>query len=151
VTSLLATMGALGSPLGPHTESDLATYLYFGSTPITIMDESDHRISFNYLKKSATSLPMVIGAFGSPLVPHPESDLAIDLSYGSTPIANIDEFDRQISFNQLNKSVISLSPVIGASDSPLGLHPERDLAIDLHSGSTPIPIKDESNRRIRYR
>jgi hypothetical protein len=137
-------MGALGSPLGPHTESDLATYLYFGSTPIAIMDESDHRISFNYLKKSVTSLPMVIGAFGSPLVPHPESDLAIDLYSGSTPIANMDEFDRRISFNQL-------SPVIGASDSPLGLHPERDLAIDLHSGSTLIPIKDESNRRIRYR
>jgi hypothetical protein len=63
----------------------------------------------------------------------------------------MDESDRRISFNILNNFVISLSAAIGASGSPLGPHPERDLATDLHSGSTPITIKDESNRRIRFR
>jgi hypothetical protein len=37
------------------------------------------------LKKSATSLSVVIGALGSPLGPHPESDLVTDLYSGSTP------------------------------------------------------------------
>jgi hypothetical protein len=63
----------------------------------------------------------------------------------------MDESDRRISFNILTKSAISLSVAIGASGSPLGPHLERDLAIDLNSGSTPIAIKEESNRRIRYR
>jgi hypothetical protein len=44
-TSLPAVMGALGSPLGPHLESGLARYLYSGSTPIAIMDESGRQIS----------------------------------------------------------------------------------------------------------
>jgi hypothetical protein len=47
------------------------------------MDESNYRISFNNLKKSTSSLPAVIGALGSPLGPHPESDLATDLYSGS--------------------------------------------------------------------
>jgi hypothetical protein len=47
--------------------------------------------------------------------------------------------------------VISLSAVIGASGSPLGPHLESDLATDLYSGSTPIAIKDESNRQISLR
>jgi hypothetical protein len=29
-------IGALGSPLGPHLESDLKTDIYSGSTPIAI-------------------------------------------------------------------------------------------------------------------
>jgi hypothetical protein len=103
------------------------------------------------LKKFVTSLSATIEALVSPLGPHPESDLATYLYCVSTPIANIDESDRQINFNLLNKSTISLSAVIGASDSPLEPRPERDLATDLHSGSTPIAIKDESNRRIRFR
>jgi hypothetical protein len=115
------------------------------------MDESDHRISFNRLKKSATSLPTAIGALRSPLGPHPESDLASNLYCGSTPIANMDESNHRISFNLLNKSMISLSTVIGASGSPLGSHLEKDLATDLYSGSTLIAIKDESNRWIRFR
>jgi hypothetical protein len=41
VTSLPAEIEALGSLLGPHPESDLATNLYSGSTLIAIMDESD--------------------------------------------------------------------------------------------------------------
>jgi hypothetical protein len=53
----------------------------------------------------------------------------------------MDESGYQISFNSLNKSVISLSAVIGALGSPLGPHPESDLEIDLYSGSTPIAIK----------
>jgi hypothetical protein len=98
-----------------------------------------------------TPLPVVIGALDSPLGSHPEVDLATDLYSISTPISNMDESNHQISFNLLTKSTISLSPAIGASDSPLGPRSERDLATYLHSGSTSIAIKDESNRRIRFR
>jgi hypothetical protein len=103
------------------------------------------------LKKSVTSLPATIGALGSSLEPHPESDLPIDIYSGSTPIAIMDESDRRISFNLLTESTFSLSAAIGASGSPLGPRPERDLATYLYSGSTPIAIKDESNRQIRFR
>jgi hypothetical protein len=103
---------------------------------IAIMDESNHQINFNSLKKSATSLSAMIGALGSPLVPHPESDLVRDLYSGSTPIANMDRSRCQISFNGLNKSTISLSVVIGALGSPLGPHPESDLETYLYFGST---------------
>jgi hypothetical protein len=92
---------------------------------IAIMDESDRQINFNSLKKSATSLSAVIEALGSTLGSHPESDLVTDLYSGSTPIANMDRSGCQISFNSLNKSVISLSAVIGALCSPLGPHPEK--------------------------
>jgi hypothetical protein len=94
-----------------------------------------------HLKKYATSLPTVIGASVSPLGPHPECDLAIDLYSGSTPIANMDDSGHRISFNSLKKFTISLSAAIGALGSPLGPHPESDLATDLYSGSTPIAIK----------
>jgi hypothetical protein len=103
------------------------------------------------LKKSTTLLPAAMGALGSPLGPHPESDLGTDLYSVSTLIANMDESDRQISFNLLTKSAISLLAMIRASGSPLGPRLERDVAIDLYSGSIPIVIKDESNRRIRFR
>jgi hypothetical protein len=108
---------------------------------IAIMDESDRQINFNSLKKSVTSLSAMIGALASPLEPHPESDLVIDLYFDSTPIANMDMSGCQISFNSLNKSVILLSAVIGALGSPLGPHLERDLETDLYSASTPIAIK----------
>jgi hypothetical protein len=115
------------------------------------MDESDHQISFNHLKKSVTSLSAIIGALGSHLGPHPESDLDTDLYSVSMPIANMDESDHRNNFNLLNKYVISLSAVIGASGSSLEPHPERDLATKLYSSSTPIAIKDESNHQIRFR
>jgi hypothetical protein len=60
----------------------------------------------------------------------------------------MDESDHRISFNLLTKSVISISAVIGASGSPLGPRQEKDLVTDLYSGSTPIAIKDESNRHL---
>jgi hypothetical protein len=72
------------------------------------MDESDHQINFNSLKKSVTSLSVVIEALGSRLGPHSESDLITDLYSGSTLIANMDMSGCQISFNSLNKSIISL-------------------------------------------
>jgi hypothetical protein len=150
VASLSVAIRALGSPLVPHLESNLDTYLYSGSTPIADMDESNCKISFNILKKSTTSLPAVIESLGSPLSHHPESDLATDLYSGSILIANMDEFDHQINFNLLTKSTISPSVAIGASGSPLESHPERDLAADLHSGSTSIAIKDETNHCIRF-
>jgi hypothetical protein len=102
-------------------------------------------------KKSTVTLSAVIGALGSSLGPHPESDLVTDLYSVSTLIFNMDKSDRRIIFNLLNKSTISLSATIEASDSSLGPHPERDLATDLYSGSTSIAIKDESNNRIRFR
>jgi hypothetical protein len=108
---------------------------------IAIMDEFDHQINFNRLKKSVTSLSAVIRALGSPLGPHPESDLVIDLYSRSTSIANMDMSGCQISFNGLNKSVISLSAVIGALGSPLGPHPESDLETNLYSVSTSVAIK----------
>jgi hypothetical protein len=54
---------------------------------IAIMDEFDRQINFNSLKKSTTSLSVTIGALGSPLGPHSESDLVTDLYSVSTPIA----------------------------------------------------------------
>jgi gamma-glutamylcysteine synthetase len=80
---------------------------------IAIMSESDRQINFNSLKKYVTSLSAVIGALSSPLGPHPESDLVTDLYSDSTMIANMDRSGCQINFNSLNKSVISLSAVIG--------------------------------------
>jgi hypothetical protein len=103
-----------------------------------------------HLKKSTTSLPTVIGTLSSPLGLHPESVLATDLYSSSTPIAIMDKSYRRISFNYLNKSVISLSAVIGASGSPLGPRPERDLDTNLYDGSTLIAIKDESNHWISF-
>jgi hypothetical protein len=76
------------------------------------MDEFDRQISFNILKKFVTSLPVAIEALGSPLGPHPKSDLATDLYSVSTPVAIMDESDHQVDFKHLNKSVISLSAVI---------------------------------------
>jgi hypothetical protein len=108
---------------------------------IAIMDESDRQINFNRLKKSVTSLSAAIGTLGSPLGPHPESDLETDLYSVSTPIANMDMSGCQISFNSLNKSVISLSAALGALRSPLEPHPESDLETDLYSGSILIVIK----------
>jgi hypothetical protein len=105
------------------------------------MDESDRQINFNSLKKSVTSLSAVIGALGSPLGPHPESDLVTDVYSASTLIANMDRSGCQISFNSLNKSVISLSVTIGALSSLLGPRPESNLETDLYSVSTPIAIK----------
>jgi hypothetical protein len=105
------------------------------------MDKFDRQINCNSLKKPVTSLLAVIGALDSPLVPHPESDLITDLYSASTPIANMDRFGCQISFNSFNKSVILLSAVIGALGSPLGPHPESDIETYLYSGSTLIAIK----------
>jgi hypothetical protein len=76
--------------------------LTFHSRPEEQLQERLH------LKKSTISLSAAIGTFGSPLAPHPESHLAIDLYSVSAPIANMDELNRRISFNLLNKSTISL-------------------------------------------
>jgi hypothetical protein len=108
------------------------------------MDESDRQINFNRLKKSVTSLSAAIGALGSPLGSHPESDLETDPYSGSISIANMDRSGYQISFNSLNKSVISLLTAIGALGSPLGPHLESDLETYLYSASTPIAIKTSS-------
>jgi hypothetical protein len=105
---------------------------------IAIIDESDRQINFNSLKKSATLLLSAIGALCSPLGPHPKSDLETDLYSGSIPIANMDRSGCQISFNSLNKFVISLSATIRALDSTLRLHPESDLKTDLYSDFTAL-------------
>jgi hypothetical protein len=110
-------------------------------TVIAIMDESDRQINFNSIKKSTTSLSAAIGALGSPLESHPESDLVTDLYFVTIPIANMDKSGCQISFNSLNKFVILLAAAIVALSSPLGPHPKSDLETDLYSSSTPIAIK----------
>jgi hypothetical protein len=92
----------------------------------------------------------MIGALGSPFRPHPESDLVIDLYFGSIPIAIIDESNRRISFNRLNKFMMSLLVVIKALGSPSGSHPESDLATDLYPGSTPIANMDMFDHRISF-
>jgi hypothetical protein len=51
------------------------------------MDRFGCQISFNSLNKSVIPLSTVIEALGSPLGPHPESDLEIDLYSSSTSIA----------------------------------------------------------------
>jgi hypothetical protein len=76
------------------------------------MDESDHQINFNSLKKSATSLPVTM--------------------------AIMDESHRQINFNSLKKFVTSLLAVIEVLSFPLVSNPESDLVTDLYSVSTPI-------------
>jgi hypothetical protein len=111
---------------------------------IAIMDKSDCQINFNSLKKSVTSLSAAIGALGTPLGPHLESDIVTDLYPASTSIANMDRSGCQISFNSLNKSTISLSAAIEALGSPLGPNPESDLETNIYSGSTPIAIKMSS-------
>jgi gamma-glutamylcysteine synthetase len=58
------------------------------------MDESDHQINFNSLKKYVTSLPAAITI--------------------------MDEFDHQINFNSLKKSATSLSAATETLGSPLG-------------------------------
>jgi hypothetical protein len=98
-------------------------------------------VSFNSLNKSVISLSAMIGALGSPLEPHPESDLVTNLYSISTPIANMDRSGCQISFNSLNKPVISLSAAIRALGSPLRPYLESDLVTDIYSGSTPTAIK----------
>jgi hypothetical protein len=85
---------------------------------IAIMDESDHQINFNSLKKSVTSIPEMI--------------------------AIMNESDRQINFNSLKKSVTSLSAMIRALGSPLGPHPESDIVTDLYPDSTLIANMDRS-------
>jgi hypothetical protein len=141
VTSLPAVIAIMDESDRQINFNSLKKFATSLPVAIAIMDESDHQINFNRLKKFATSLSVAIGALGSRLGPHPESDLVTDLYFGSTPIANMDMSGCQISFNSLNKSVISLSSTIGVLGSPLGPHPESDLETDLYSGSTPIAIK----------
>jgi hypothetical protein len=86
-TLLSAAIGALGSPLRPQPESDLVTDLYSDSTPIADMVRSSCQISFNSLNNSVISLSAAMGALGSPLGPHLESDLETDLYSRSTLIA----------------------------------------------------------------
>jgi hypothetical protein len=106
--SLSAVIGALDSPLGPHSESDLVTYLYSVSTLIANMDRSSCQISFNSPNKFVISLSAVIGALDSPLGPHPESDLEIDLYPDSTPIAiKMSPIDGSV-LDDFKKSITSL-------------------------------------------
>jgi hypothetical protein len=103
------------------------------------------------IMKFVTSHLAAIGALSSSLGPYSESDLPTYLYSVSTPIAIMYESDCRISIYLLTKFMILLSATVGASDSPFEPCPERDLVIDLHSASTPINIKDESNSRIRFR
>jgi hypothetical protein len=136
-------IGALGSPLWPHLKSDIATDLYSDSTSIAIIDEFDRRISFNLLNKYAISLSTAIGASDSPLEPHPERDLAIDLHSISTPITIKMSLIVRSDLDDFNKSITSLQEVIKAGSSPPGTPMKIDLAIDLYSGSALAAHYDE--------
>jgi hypothetical protein len=114
VTLLSAMIGVLNSPLELHPKSDLDTYIYFGSTTIAIIDESDFQISFNRLKKSATSLSAVIRVLGSPLGPHSESDLETDLYSNYTPIAIKTSLIVESASDNFKKATTSLQEVIKA-------------------------------------
>jgi hypothetical protein len=150
----LAPSGDRGIELSFRTPSEKGSiyrsifYLYPDCSLRRDRSPSQHQVS---LKKFASSLSTMIRALGSPLAPRLKRDLATDLYSASTPLACYDESKQWISFNRLNKSAISLSVAIEASGSPLGPRPKRDLASDLYSDSTPIAIKDESNRQISFR
>jgi hypothetical protein len=144
VTLLLAAIAIMDESNRQINLNSLKKSVISLPAAIVIMYEFDRQINFNILKKSTTSLLAAIGALGSHLGPHLESDLVTDLYFGSTPIANMDRSACQISFNSLNKSVILLLVTIEALGSPLGPHPESDLETDLYSGSTPIAIKTSS-------
>jgi hypothetical protein len=108
------------------------------------MDEFDHQINFNSLKKSVTSFPAVIAIMD-------ESDRQINFNSLKksvtsllAAIAIMDEFNHQINFNSLKKSATSLLVAIGTLSSPLGPHPESNLVTDLYSSSTPIANMDKS-------
>jgi hypothetical protein len=61
-------------------------------------------------KKFRISHSSAIGTLVTPLGPHPESDIATtDLYSGSIPIAIMDEFGHQISFNSLKIQDLALS------------------------------------------
>jgi hypothetical protein len=143
VTSLPTMIGTLSSTLGPHPESDLATYLYSDSTLIAIIDEFGHRISFNSLKKFVTSFSAVIRALGSPLGSCPERYLATDLYSVSTPIdIKTNLIARSIS-DGIKKTTASLQEMTKAYDSPLGSPPKIDLVTDLYSVSALAADYDE--------
>jgi hypothetical protein len=98
----------IGLSFSTHPESDLVTYLYSDSTMIATMDMSGCQISFNSLNKSVISLSAVIGTLGSPLGPHPKSDIEIDLYFGSIPIAIKMRPIAESVLDDFNKSTISL-------------------------------------------
>jgi hypothetical protein len=60
--SLSATIGALGSPLGPRLKRDLATDLYSSSTPIAIKTSPIAVSVSDDFKKATTSLQEVTEA-----------------------------------------------------------------------------------------
>jgi hypothetical protein len=62
VTSLSVAIGALGSPLGPYLERDLARDIYFGSTPIAIKTSLITGSISDDFKKATTSLQEVTKA-----------------------------------------------------------------------------------------
>jgi hypothetical protein len=62
-------IGALDSPLGPHSESDIETNMYSVSTPIAIKMSPIVKSVLYDFKKATTSLQEVIKAWGSPLGP----------------------------------------------------------------------------------
>jgi hypothetical protein len=107
------------------------------------MDEFDHRIGFNSLKKFAISLSAVIGALSSPLVPHPERDLATNLYSDSAPIAIKTSLIGGLISDDFKKDTTSLQEVTKAYDSPLEPPPKIDIATDLYSDSTIAANYDE--------
>jgi hypothetical protein len=80
---------------------------------------SNCQISFNSLNISVISLSVVIGALGSPLVPHLESDLETDLYSGSTPISIKTSLIAVLVLDDFKKSTTSLQIYTLAQSSSL--------------------------------
>jgi hypothetical protein len=107
------------------------------------MDEFDHRIDFNSLKKFVISLSAVIEALSSPLVPNPERDLATNLYSNSTPIAIKTSLIGRLISDDFKKDTTSLQEVTKTYGSPLEPPPKIDLATDIYSVSVIAANYDE--------
>jgi hypothetical protein len=104
--SLSTTIGVSGSPLGPRPERDLATNLYFFSTP----DSYQRRVqSPDQILTASRNVQhhykRVIKAYAPPSGTPPKIDLATDLYWGCALATHYGEMGRSDSselFSSLN-------------------------------------------------
>jgi hypothetical protein len=79
VTSLPAVIAIMDESDRQINFNRLKKFVTSLPAAIAIMDESNRQINCNSIKKFVASLPAAIRALSSPLRPHSESDLVIDL------------------------------------------------------------------------
>jgi hypothetical protein len=84
-----------GKPERDNMTSSFLVGMHIQFRTLTFHSRSEEQLQEHlYLKKSATSLPAAIGALGSPLGPHLESELPTNLYAVYTQIAIMNESDR---------------------------------------------------------